>query len=274
MDVTPPLVGKTVVVTRPKRQSIEISQRLNELGARVFSFPLIAIEAPTDKHLSRVKLKKIEAYDYLIFTSRNAVDMAFEVLAELFPNVSLVQLLALKKIAAIGKQTAEALKQQGITPSIVPEVAFNSEALLKHNALAAVSTKHIAIVRGEAGRDLLHSTLQQRGADVEYINVYRRVCPVSNLLPLVKCYEKNGIDIILLTSAEGLTNLFKIGHGQDWLKTMTLLLGSQRMADVLANTSHRTKHQGRVVVADDPSDDKMIDCLLHWSASLDDEVNS
>lgn len=268
MDATPPLTGKTVVVTRPQRQSIDITQRLNKLGARVITFPLIAIEAPTNQHLSRAQLNKIEAFDYLIFTSRNAVNMAFEVLAELFPKESLVQLLTLKKIAAVGKQTAEALEQQGIIVSIVPEASFNSEALLNHQAFAVVSSKRVGIIRGEAGRELLHDTLQQRGAAVEYIDVYRRICPVSNLLPLVKCREQHGIDIILLTSAEGLTNLFKLGQGQHWLNQMTLLLGSQRMANVLTNTIHRINHQGRVIVADDPSDDKMIDCLLHWATIL------
>ena len=149
--------------------------------------------------------------------------------------------------------------------SIVPDALFNSEALLEHSALQDVATKRIGIIRGEGGRDLLRSTLLERGAEVDYIDVYRRICPVTNLLPLVKCQEQGGIDIIALTSVEGLQNLFKLGKGLGWLKQTTLLLGSQRMAQASAAIDHH----GALLVADDPSDDKMVSCLLDWASSAE-----
>jgi len=265
MAATLPLAGKTVVVTRPEKQSAGISQRLDRLGAEVIEYPLIAIEAPAEKHVPLAKLKTLGTYDYLIFTSRNAVEMAFKTLAEVLTEKPLLDLFAATKVAAVGKQTTEALAQAGVVVSIVPDALFNSEALLDNDALKQVTSKRIAIIRGESGRDLLRETLVQRGASVEYIDVYRRVCPVSDLLPLVKCQQQIGIDIILLTSVEGLTNLFTLGADQDWLKQTALLLGSQRMADVVNSIDHN----GRVIVADDPSDDKMISCLLNWAAAVD-----
>jgi len=265
MAVRLPLTGKTIVVTRPERQLAGISQRLDGLGAAVIEYSLIAIEAPADKHVSLAKLKTLGTYDYLIFTSRNAVEMAFKILAEALTEKPLLDLFAATNIAAVGKQTAEALAQAGVVVSIVPDALFNSEALLDNEALKQVKFKRIAIIRGESGRDLLRETLVQRGASVEYIDVYRRICPVSDLLPLVKCQQQIGIDIILLTSVEGLTNLFTLGADQDWLKQTALLVGSQRMADVVNSIDHN----GRVIVADDPSDDKMISCLLNWVAAVD-----
>lgn len=266
MDNGSPLVGKTIVITRPQRQSADISKRLVAMGASVVAFPLIAIEASRDKKLQQVQLSKLANYDYLIFTSRNAVEMTFVVLASLeLQRDDALKLPETVQIAAVGKQTAKALETQGVSVSIVPTEMFNSEALLEHFALQNITSKRIAILRGEGGRDLLRSTLVERGAEVDYIDVYRRVCPVTNLLPLVKCQAQMGIDIITLTSVEGLENLFKLGADQDWLKHTTLLVGSQRMADA----AEVLDHQGRVIIADDPSDDQMINCLLNWASSAD-----
>ncbi len=268
MDTGLPLAGKTIVITRPERQSADICQRLNRLGAQVISFPLIAIVPPADTGGLQAQLSKLAEYDYLVFTSRNAVEMLLSpspAAATVQQGLQAFQTIQSQpiQIAAVGKQTANALEQRGVTVSIVPDALFNSEALLEHSALQDVVTKRIGIIRGEGGRDLLRRTLLERGAKVDYIDVYRRICPVTNLLPLVKCQGQGGIDIIALTSVEGLQSLFKLGMGLDWLKQTTLLLGSQRMAEATAVVDH----QGALVVADDPSDDKMVSRLLDWASS-------
>ena len=255
-----PLAGKTIVVTRPERQSSAISQRLIELGAGVIRFPLIAIEAIPNKSLNQSILTN---YNYLIFTSRNSVEMAIKIMMEKLPAGSTLKLPKTLKIATVGKQTAESLGAYGVLASIVPTELFNSEALLEHKELQGVEGKRIAIIKGEGGRDLLRDTLVERGATVDYINVYHRVCPVDNLLPLVKCQQQCGIDIIMLTSVEGLNNYYSLVADETSLKHKTLLVGSRRINDAINELSHR----GRVLVSEDPSDDKMINCLLSWAAS-------
>jgi uroporphyrinogen-III synthase len=254
------LTGKAIVVTRPEGQSSAISQRLSELGANVIKFPLIAIEPLANQRINQSKLTN---YNYLIFTSRNSVDMFIKVLMDDLPLGTTLKLPETVQIGAVGKQTAEALASHGILAAVVPSELFNSEALLEHKDLQAVEGKRIAIIRGEGGRDLLRDTLGERGAEVDYFDVYRRVCPVDNLLPLVKCQEQGGIDIIMLTSVEGLNNLYSLGASQTILQHTTLLVGSRRISDAINKVSHR----GRVIVADDPSDEKMINCLLSWAAS-------
>ena len=261
MTIGLPLTGKTIVITRPERQSGTLYERLSKLGAHVIKFPLIAIEAPENSDFFNDQLNSLDGYDCLIFTSRNAVEMTFETLAKSSPTAVSLGLLESLQIAAVGKQTAEALENHGVTVSIVPDVYFNSEALLEHDSLRKVASQRLAIIKGEGGRDLLRDTLLKRGAEVDYIDAYRRICPMTNLLPLVKCQESDGIDIIALTSVEGLSNLFTLGSGQTWLSNTTLLVGSQRMANSLSNIDHT----GSVIVADDPSDDQMINSLLNWA---------
>ena len=251
-----PLADKTVVVSRPENQADAISLRLSELGAHVIKFPLIAIE-PVDDWSAQLDL---EQFDYLIFTSRNAVDYFFSGLdtnrVKTFASPTRTQI-----IAAVGKQTVSALATYGITTDIVPSDTFNSEALLAQSQLLKVKSAKIAIIRGQRGRGLLYETLLSRGAEVEYIDVYRRVCPAQDLSVIDAYLVENRVDVIMITSAEALQNLYNLGGNQQWLANTSLLIGSQRIAD----SFDLRKHQGDVIVADDPSDDQMIGALLNWA---------
>jgi uroporphyrinogen-III synthase len=247
------LQGRSIAITRPAHQAAVISQRLQLAGARVIGFPLLEIVAPADSGKCNQQLSTLSQYDFLIFTSPNAVDQALSTLSDKLPlGVS---------VAAVGKKTALALTRHGVTVSVVPSKAFNSEALLACSELQSISGKSIAIIRGEGGRKLLRDTLTQRNANVDYIDVYRRICPTGNLLPLVKFQEQGGLDIIVLTSVESLHHLFRLGKAQLWLNKVTLLVGSERIAAMVEQTSHT----GQVLVAPDPSDESIFNRLQGWA---------
>ena len=256
MDTGLALQGRGIVITRPAHQAGAISQRLQLAGATVLQFPLLGIAEPENLTQSQQQLANLAGYDLLIFTSPNAVEGALLKLAACIPNAM--------TIACIGQKTAGALARFGVQVSIVPHAVFNSEALLAMPEFQRMRDKRIAIIRGEGGRDLLYSTLTQRGAAVDYIDVYRRICPVSDLLPLLKFQQGGQLDIIALTSAESLRNLFALAHGASWLDGVALLLGSERMQLALRDTSHH----GPVLLAEDPSDESMYQALLDWSQHL------
>ena len=244
--------GRTIVITRPAHQADAIIQRIQNHGAKVFGFPLLDIEEPLDLARCNHQLANLSQYDLLIFTSPNAVDRALSKLSGELP--------AKLKVAAVGKKTADSLARYHITVSVVPADTFNSEALLACADLQSVDGSSIAIIRGEGGRELLRDTLVSRGATVDYIDVYRRICPAEDLLPLVKLHEQGGLDIIVLTSVESLQHLFRLGKGQLWLNDITLLVGSERISSVIK----QTYHSGRVLVANDPSDASIFSRLEDW----------
>lgn len=246
------LQGQSIVVTRPKHQAAAIIGHLQKRGAEVINFPLLAITEPQNAALSQKQLSSIFQYDFLIFTSPNAVEKAFKKIS--------ASMISQANVAAVGKKTAEMLKHYGVNVAIVPEKNFNSEALLACRALQSVQTANIAIIRGEGGRELLRDTLLRRGAQVDYIDVYRRICPAENLLPLVKFQQQGSIDIIILTSVESLQHFFRLGAGLAWVNQVTLLVGSERIREHVRHTSH----VGNVLVAADPSDGSIIQCLMSW----------
>ena len=108
------------------------------------------------------------------------------------------------RMMAVGESTAAALEQAGFDAVLRPARGASSEALLAKT----VAGSRILIVRGEGGRQLLGDTLSKRGARVTYAEVYRRARPEVNGGGLARRGRNGGIDAIVITSLEGLENLF------------------------------------------------------------------
>src|SRR5207302_9795250 len=90
-----------VVVTRE-----DLAERITELGHEPVFCPLIRIEPLGDDPIDP------SAYDWVVVTSRNG---AHELARRLFGTP--------KHLAAIGSGTAEALRERGLQPELVPRVS-------------------------------------------------------------------------------------------------------------------------------------------------------
>src|SRR5436853_578475 len=106
-----PLAGKTVMLTRPPAQSVEMAARLEGLGATVIHCPTIQIVEPTSWEALDEAIGRLESYDWLIFTSANGVEFFFRRLAEKRGDgLSAVSRL---QTCAIGPATAKAIASAG-----------------------------------------------------------------------------------------------------------------------------------------------------------------
>ena len=81
------LSGRTILITRPASQAIELATMLKEEGAHPALFPLIEI-APQAEALARLAADA-NAADWLVFVSPSAIDCAWPTLAGLASNVRL-----------------------------------------------------------------------------------------------------------------------------------------------------------------------------------------
>jgi len=249
------LKGKWIAITRPAHQAQTIQKKLEKAGAHVVLFPLLEIAAPSDPERCKEQLAKADEYDLLIFVSSNAVEQSLKWLPAPLPESV--------KIAAVGKKTAAILQQRGMPPDIFPRQHFNSETLLAMPEMQdyyAVSKdgkpKNIAVIRGEGGRNKLRDTLLQHGANVDHVNVYRRVCPQTNADLLKQHWRRGELDIIVLTSGTSVENLFQLANGEEWLKQTKLLLGSRRIQQ------HIPEHyRGGMLYIDNPSDETLYSAL-------------
>ena len=209
-----PLRNCTFVVTRPATQAGKLISKLESLGANVTHFPVIAISAADNQQLLD-QANNIGTYDIAIFISRNAAIYGSELIkqtGEWPPNT---------QIAAIGDGTAQQLLAQGLSADIVASGVANSENLLSTQAMSSVNGNRIAIFRGNGGREKLADSLRKRGAIVDYIECYERKRPnISNDI-LTRQWDKDTLHGIILTSAEGLRNLYKMVKKDDLARLNT-----------------------------------------------------
>lgn len=237
------LTGRNVVVTRPRTQAENLCQLIEAHGGKAFLLPAIEIVAiENNAALLNCQLNQL---DIVIFVSTHAVEIALPVLLK-------QNLPAQLEIAAVGQKTANALKKFGLTV-ICPETSFDSEALLALPKLQAVQGKKIVIFRGEGGRELLAQTLHQRGATVEYINVYQRIQP-----PIPANISTLQMDIITATSVEILRNTFNLLSAHPKLRQTPFAVLSQR----IHNEAKKFGIQAPITVAPTASDQGLMEAIL------------
>jgi uroporphyrinogen-III synthase len=160
------------VVTRDTNQAKSLIQQLTTHGAEVIRFPTIEITDPDDPEKIREVLRNISNFDWIIFTSTNAVKYFYRFVDQ---NRKLIQQV---KIACVGKKTAETLAEFSLKPTLIPE-RYTSLDLLKELEEIDVEGKHILLPTSNIARNDLERGLLVRGAQVQRIEVYKNI-PYSN----------------------------------------------------------------------------------------------
>ncbi|WP_347987792.1 uroporphyrinogen-III synthase [Methylomonas sp. AM2-LC] len=192
------LHGATVLVTRPVAQAQNLCDLLARQGGKALRFPTLEICASSPEPQA---LQAATASDWLIFTSRNAVDFAIKVFNGKMPVLNTTQ------IAAVGEATASALQAAGWRVDCVPASEFSSEGLLAEPQLQMLAGSSCVIVRGVGGREKLAEVLTARGAKVAYLEVYKRLQPKVDSTELTDSLCTNQLHAVTVTSIEALQNL-------------------------------------------------------------------
>lgn len=252
------LTGRGILVTRPAHQAEPLCQLLEAAGARALRFPVLAIQPVQDRRATQARLARLADYDMAIFISTNAVEQALALLqSQPWP--------AQVEIAAVGSATARTLEEHGLTVASCPFAGFTSEALLALPEFQHLQGRRILILRGEGGREHLRDSLMARGAQVDYLEVYRRVTADSDPIPLLAQWQAGAIDAVLLTSADSLHRLQAIigTLGMQLLCSTCIVVAHARIRELAVTLGHA----GPIVVAADATDAAMLDALRHYFTS-------
>lgn len=200
------LSGPRVLVTRAPGQGSELAEALRALGAEPVLIPAIALAPPTSFEGLDDALARLPEFDWLLFTSANAVE-AFgsrqATLTEADPH-RVSQAVQpppgakgrggrpVPRIAAIGPATARALGLIGMAADLLPPQAVAESlaaALLPHVCRSAGEPAHFLLVRAEDAREHLPQTLRAAGAEVTVAPAYRTIIPTSSV-ELIKALLK------------------------------------------------------------------------------------
>ena len=111
------------------------------------------------------------------------------------------------RLAAVGRSTAEALRESGFGEVLAPAPPGDSAALAALGELQQIVGQNVVIFRGDGGREVLGRTLAERGARVEYAECYRRARPALDLTELLSRWRTGAILAICAGSSEALANL-------------------------------------------------------------------
>jgi uroporphyrinogen-III synthase len=199
-----PLTGKRILITRTRQQASELARALEADGAVPILIPTIELAPPASFCALDAGLASLRSFDWLIFTSANAVEY-FASRAQ-----ALGILLSSNKIAAIGPATARAVQAVGLAVDLVPP-QYVAESL------AAALTEHapgssMLLIRAEQARDTLPESLTAAGAQLTIASAYRNLVPPDSVTALQHLFvdQAHHPDAITFTSSSTATNLFAL----------------------------------------------------------------
>lgn len=164
-----------VVVTRPAEQAGPLLQALQQRGYETRHLPLMEIVPLADDDAAavsglRARMMNLDEYRAVIAISVNAAAIGLEWLDRYWPQPPLGV-----EFYAVGPSTAEVLEHAHV-PVHCPAERFDSEGILALPGLQAevIAGQKVLLWRGVGGREKLASVLRERGAQVDYAELYER----------------------------------------------------------------------------------------------------
>ncbi len=258
-------MGNQVLVTRPEKQSEPLSLLLSRHQWLPISLPFLAIESLSDTdeayRKAQIDIRELSRVDQVIFVSTNAVAHGFALIKCYYQELpSHIQWLA------VGTATADVLAKElerfsGQKNIAAPTVGMDSEAILKLPSLQEVAGQRIIIIRGVGGRNFLAESLQQAGADVVMMELYRRCCP-NNAAALACLYQDNKIDVVIVASGETLQNYIVLAQQAGILSKINKLpvvVPGVRVARIARQQGFEV-----IITAANATTDAMVDALNRW----------
>ncbi|HVF89137.1 MAG TPA: uroporphyrinogen-III synthase [Blastocatellia bacterium] len=208
-DPAPRLLdGHTILVTRSRDQSLEITSLFEALGAAVVHLPTIEIIAPASWSAVDSAAERLETYDWLVFTSANAA-------RHFFARVKDRPLCAGAgsagpRICSIGPATTRAVKEAGAAVDLT-SAGSRAEGVMDSiieylGGEGRVRGLRFLIPQSQIARKELPERLVKLGAIVEAVEAYRTIRPGADCEAVRRMLREGAIDAITFTSPSTVSN--------------------------------------------------------------------
>jgi uroporphyrinogen-III synthase len=200
------LAGKTIVVTRAPEQSQELSDALEALGAEVLRLPMVAFLPPENSDALDSALMRFTQFDWIVFTSQNAVRFVFRRGCQLDKKRKVQP--ARPRVAAVGAATAQAARNLDIRVDYVAQTQTGeSLAAELRDEIAGAS---ILLPRSDLADDRVPAALREAGAKVEEVVVYRTAMPGAFDPAILESIRTNAVNVIIFASPSAFDNFRKV----------------------------------------------------------------
>ena len=238
-----PLLGKRIMVTRTRSQASGLVSILEELGADCLEFATIALEAPSSWEELDLALQDLSQFDWLLFTSINAIGYFFGRLHEKGMDARNLHGL---KIAVVGTATDEELKKYGLRADLLPEEEFTGKGLAQTLVKNGHGACRFLLPRAAKANEDLPTILRESGGDVAIAPVYQNVRPPMREEKLRKEFLERNVDMVTFTSSSTFVNFIYMLNPKDDQELHSLLKGVH-IASIGSITGKAIKERGVTV---------------------------
>jgi uroporphyrinogen III methyltransferase/synthase len=197
------LAGKRIVITRAVAQSSELFEKLLEHRASPISLPLVSFSGPQDFSALDAALRAWQDFDWVLFTSANAVRSV--IARGAVSGVSFHQPGKMPRIAAVGPATQGEAARSGLAVDHVAKTHLG--VALAQELAPQLRDQRVFLPRSDRANPDLRVALQQLGAKVTEVIAYRTLPPSDVDRDRVTQVIGRGADAAIFFSPSAVHNL-------------------------------------------------------------------
>jgi uroporphyrinogen-III synthase len=203
------------VVSFESRRAKEMAELIRRYGGEPISAPSMREVPLSENHAALEVLPKLDEgqFDLLILMTGVGTRTLNQLLQTKYPQERVVSALGKTRLVARGPKPVAALRELGLQPAItVPEPNTWRELLATLDGAMDLHGKRVAVQEYGIPNPELVSGLEQRGATVETIAIYKWALPddVGPLQAAIKRILNGEADVALFTNGAQVDHLFRV----------------------------------------------------------------
>lgn len=210
------LAGLRVVVTRAEHQSEGLAAAFEQAGARVERLPLLEIVPPSDPRPLERAASELALYEWIVFTSANAVAAFLPAAGGALPSRL--------QVAVVGPATAEALRAYGIEPHL-QAARSDAEGLLAELAPRVGRQLRVLLPQAADARRTLLEGLTRAGAEAVPVIAYDKRLPAEAPRRAEELFGQEPIGWVTFTSPRVVRHFVELFEGE-WERRRPELLAA------------------------------------------------
>jgi uroporphyrinogen III methyltransferase/synthase len=208
-----PLAGRTIVVTRPQDRANEMANAIVALGGEPMICPMVEVRPLPIRKENPGLLDNLQRFEWLIFTSANAVE-AFHGLLKENRTASLPASL---RIITVGKKTADAVREMGWCVEAIGEQTSAEGVVATLLQRGVGRSTSILFPRALEGREIIPQELAKIGANIVVLPVYQTVPVIPKDFDELRArLRERTIDAITFTSPSAVKQYFRLFPVKEW----------------------------------------------------------
>lgn len=225
------LENRVFISTRPLGQSAELESLLSEESATLISMPTIEVRPLPLDEFSRLQMRNLDSFNWIVFTSPNGLKYFFASLFELQNNYGLPDHL---KIAVVGKKTAAHLECYGTSAAFI-NLGNTAEDFVADFYHRVNPGDRVLFPIGNLARTVIEDKISKK-AICTRILFYETILPETVNNSTLQLITEDKYDMIVLTSPSSCTNLLQLISGKTDPSNLRLVcIGQTTSAEVIRN---------------------------------------